>query len=103
MEVNSFSVHDEKALFDEDEEEDEIVMKDNSLKKEQSTETSKQRQLSANKSAPTFEGLRTSGHGQSIQDIRELMTVPVIVTADLTKSPPVIKVYSVNPYANKKN
>ena len=25
----------------------------------------------------------------------------VIVTADLTKSPPVIKVYSVNPYAQK--
>jgi protein SSD1 len=27
------------------------------------------------------------------------MTPQVIVTADLTKSPPVIKVYSVNPYA----
>lgn len=26
----------------------------------------------------------------------------VIVTADLTKSPPVIKVYSVNPYASEK-
>ena len=26
----------------------------------------------------------------------------VIVTADLTKSPPVIKVYSVNPYAAEK-
>jgi len=30
------------------------------------------------------------------------MTVPVIVTADLTKSPPVIKVYSVNPYAERR-
>lgn len=27
----------------------------------------------------------------------------VIVTADLTKSPPVIKVYSVNPYAESMN
>lgn len=97
MEVASRSVHDEKALFDEDDEEDEIVLgKDDSTHKE---ETSKQRLRSAAKSQPEFEGLRTSASGHKIQDIKELMTVPVIVTADLTKSPPVIKVYSVNPYA----
>ncbi|KAF8843134.1 RNB-domain-containing protein [Paxillus ammoniavirescens] len=102
MEVASRSFHDEKALFDEDEnEEDEIVLgRDSEVIKE--TETSKQRLLSIAKVEPVFEGLRTTPSGHKIQDIKELMTVPVIVTADLTKSPPVIKVYSVNPYTEQK-
>ncbi|KAL0574675.1 Translational repressor [Marasmius crinis-equi] len=101
MEVASRSVHDEKALFDEDDDDaddDEIVLGRTSDKAPQH-ETSKQRLLSMAKPKPEFEGLRVSQSGHKIQDIRELMTVPVIVTADLTKSPPVIKVYSVNPYA----
>ncbi|KAF9075734.1 SSD1 protein [Rhodocollybia butyracea] len=101
MEVTSRSVQDESALFDEDDaEEDEIVLGRND--KPSDPETSKQRLLSMAKPAPVFEGLRNGPSGHKIQDIRELMTVPVIVTADLTKSPPVIKVYSVNPYATQK-
>ena len=115
MEVASRSVHDEKALFDEDDTEDEIVLGRNEYVP-QAPETSKQRLLSMAKAMPEFEGLRTTSSGHKVQDIKELMTVPVstlvfplyyyiltviqvIVTADLTKSPPVIKVYSVNPYA----
>lgn len=99
MEVASRSVHDEKALFDEDDaEEDEIVLGRSEFVP-QGPETSKQRLQSMAKVMPEFEGLRTTSSGHKIQDIKELMTVPVIVTADLTKSPPVIKVYSVNPYA----
>lgn len=120
MEVASRSVHDERALFDEDEgeDEDEIVL-GRDEKKEAVKETSAQRLLSMANIKPEFEGLRTSSAGHKIQDIKELMTVPVsgspplvsiiltlfaqvIVTADLTKSPPVIKVYSVNPYAAPK-
>ncbi|TFK75854.1 RNB-domain-containing protein [Pluteus cervinus] len=102
MEVASRSVHDEKALFDEDDaDEDEIVL-GRSDDKPQEKETSKQRLLSAAKVPPEFEGLRETPSGHKIQDIRELMTVPVIITADLTKSPPVIKVFSVNPYAEQK-
>ncbi|KAF8913951.1 SSD1 protein [Gymnopilus junonius] len=99
MEVASRSVHDEKALFDEDDvEEDEIVLgRDNGALEE----TSKQRLLSMANIKPEFEGIRITPAGHKIQDIKELMTVPVIVTADLTKSPPVIKVYSVNPYAEQ--
>ncbi|KAG7096895.1 hypothetical protein E1B28_004301 [Marasmius oreades] len=98
MEVTSRSVHDEKALFDEDDaEDDEIVLGRSEVVKVD--ETSKQRLLSITNPKPEFEGLRIAHSGHKIQDIRELMTVPVIVTADLTKSPPVIKVYSVNPYA----
>jgi len=83
---------------DEGEDEDEIVL-GRDEKKEAARETSAQRLLSMASVKPEFEGLRTSSAGHKIQDIKELMTVPVIVTADLTKSPPVIKVYSVNPYA----
>ncbi|TFK55930.1 RNB-domain-containing protein [Heliocybe sulcata] len=101
MEVSSWSVHDEKALFDEDDDdEDQIVLGRNV--EQDDVGTSKQRKLSKAKVAPEFEGLKTSAAGHKIQEIRELQTVPVIVTADLTKSPPVIKVYSVNPYAASK-
>ncbi|KAH9844292.1 RNB-domain-containing protein [Rhodofomes roseus] len=99
MEVASRSVHDEKALFDEDDGEDEIVLGRDDRQKDDGVE-SKQRQLSKSRVAPRFEGLRTTSAGHKIQEIKELQTVPVIVTADLTKSPPVIKVYSVNPYAD---
>ncbi|CAE6457234.1 unnamed protein product [Rhizoctonia solani] len=98
MELTSRSVHDERALFDEDEE-DEIVINRPAPPVDAAEETSKQRKLSKAKLEPQFEGLRRTPAGHRIQDIRELMSVPVIVTADLTKSPPVIKVYSVNPYA----
>lgn len=116
MEITSRSVHDEKALFDEDEAEDEVVL---GRKEAAGPETSTQRLLSMNKIKPEFEGLRTTASGHLIQDIKELQSVPVrpfvpclfikcslsmqvIVTADLTKSPPVIKVYSVNPYAHER-
>ncbi|KAI0318692.1 RNB-domain-containing protein [Amylostereum chailletii] len=102
MEVASRGVHDEAALFDEDDGDDEIVLGRDSKESDPDDETSKQRLLSKAKIMPDFEGLKTTSAGHKIQEIKELMTVPVIVTADLTKSPPVIKVYSVNPYAEQK-
>jgi protein SSD1 len=78
MEVASRSVHDEKALFDEDDDadEDEIVL-GRDMEAENAPETSKQRFLSAAMVQPVFEGLRTTPAGHKIQDIKELMTVPV--------------------------
>ena len=77
MEVASRSVHDEKALFDEDDaDEDEIVLGRNEYVP-QAPETSKQRLLSMAKAKPEFEGLRTTSSGHKVQDIKELMTVPV--------------------------
>ncbi|KAH9077184.1 SSD1 protein [Lactarius deliciosus] len=102
MEIASRSVHDEKALFDEDDGDDEIVLGRDTVEVEEEEVESVQREISKAKVTPGFEGLRTTPTGHKIQQIRELMTVPVIVTADLTKSPPVIKVYSVNPYAEPK-
>ena len=78
MEVSSRSVHDESALFDEDEADDEIVLGRTQPGEEiDKNETSKQRLLSQAKLKPEFEGLRTTPAGHKIQDIRELMTVPV--------------------------
>ncbi|KAI0053558.1 RNB-domain-containing protein [Auriscalpium vulgare] len=102
MEVASRSLHDEKALFDEDDnDDDEIVLGRDSKGADDDDGSSTQRLRSKAKVPPQFEGLRTTPSGHKIQQIKELMTVPVIVTADLTKSPPVIKVYSVNPYAGQ--
>jgi len=102
MEVASRPVYDEKALFEDDADEDEIVLGRDEELQEQKV-TSGQRLLSIAKDKPAFEGLRMTPAGHKIQDIQEMMTVPVIVTADLRKSPPVIKVFSVNPYAELKN
>ena len=83
MEVASRSVHDEKALFDEDDaEEDEIVLGRNEYVP-QVPETSKQRLLSMAKAMPEFEGLRTTSSGHKVQDIKELMTVPVSTVVSL--------------------
>lgn len=77
MEVASRSVHDEKALFDEDDDgEDEIVLGRSQANVEAPVQ-SKQRVLSMAKVEPVFEGLKTPAAGHKIQEIRELMTVPV--------------------------
>jgi protein SSD1 len=80
MEVASRSVQDENALFD-DNDDDEIVLGRDTH--EVIKETSKQRLLSMAKVRPEFEGLRVTPAGHKIQDIRELMTVPVRLAASL--------------------
>ncbi|WVR09339.1 hypothetical protein IAU60_006405 [Kwoniella sp. DSM 27419] len=61
--------------------------------------SSKQYSKSAERQLPKFDGLRTGAGGHKIQDIKELASVPVIVTSDVTKSPPVLVIYACNPYA----
>lgn len=85
MEVASRSVHDEKALFDEDDDDDvngdddEIVLGRESapVAAPPAPETSKQKLYSIAKHQPQFEGLKVTSAGHKIQEIRELMTVPV--------------------------
>lgn len=82
MEVASRSVHDENALFEEDDDDgDEIVIGRTSTKESPEAppviETSKQRVLSMAKVEPVFEGLKTPAAGHKIQEIKELMSVPV--------------------------
>ena len=78
MEVASRSVNDEQALFDEDDQDDEIVLGRTDVK-EEGPETSKQRLLSRAKVQPIFEGLKITNAGHKIQEIREMQTVPVSV------------------------
>ena len=77
MEVASRSVHDEKALFDEDDGDDEIVLGRNNEEVEEEEVESVQREISKTKVTPEFEGLKTTPAGHKIQQIKELMTVPV--------------------------
>jgi protein SSD1 len=85
MEVVSRSVHDEKALFErmDDDEDDEIVIGRTNTKEDPEAppvvETSKQRLLSMAKVEPVFEGLKTPAAGHKIQEIKELMSVPVCI------------------------
>jgi len=59
-----------------------------------------QHSISAKKEAPKFEGVYVNAHGHHIQTVKELQEVPVVITADMTISPPVIKVLAMNPFAN---
>ena len=77
MEVASRGVHDEAALFDEDDGDDEIVLGREDKQEDPDDATSKQRLISKAKVKPVFEGLKTSSAGHKIQEIKELMTVPV--------------------------
>lgn len=77
MEVVSRSVHDEKALFDEDDADDDEIVLGRAEAVPEKPESSKQRLLSMAKVKPEFEGLRITPSGHKIQDIKELMTVPV--------------------------
>jgi protein SSD1 len=77
MEVASRSVHDERALFDEDDGDDEIVLgHDNDEVVEEEIE-SVQHEISKARVTPEFEGLKTTPAGHQIQQVKELMTVPV--------------------------
>lgn len=77
MEVASRSVHDESALFDEDDADDDEIVLGRDDVPPPSEEISKQRMRSITKDVPQFEGLRITPSGHKIQEIKELMTVPV--------------------------
>lgn len=76
MEVTSRSVNDESALFDDDGDDEQIVVNRTSHTQSEK-ETSKQRLQSIAKQKPQFEGLRTTSSGHRIQEVREVMSVPV--------------------------
>ena len=79
------SRNDEHALFEEedDDEDDEIVIGRTSTKEDSEAprvlEPSKQTLLSTANVEPVFEGLKTPAAGHKIQEIKELMSVPVRV------------------------
>lgn len=100
--VSTFSAQDESALFDDDEEDDDddievvgpaLSSVSDALKAiEPGTIRAKPAQ------AIKFDNI-SSNNGHYIQSVKELSKVPVIVSVDMGKSPPVIKVTAVNPFA----
>ncbi|KAJ9477524.1 Protein SSD1 [Pseudozyma hubeiensis] len=96
MEMTSQSHVDEAALFADDDEEASTaaIVRQHNV---EAARESKQRGKSLQKEAVKFDGVDAKDRKQKI---KELMKVPVIVTSDMSKSPPVLKVFSVNPFAS---
>jgi protein SSD1 len=94
MEASSQSVQAESALFEDDDEEEDGQIKESAPTNLKSQQVAK----SLQKVAPVFEDIEETSAGHCIQTVKELQTVPVIISSDLTVCPPVIKVFAVNPF-----
>lgn len=93
MEMTSQSHTDEAALFDDEEDDEEVLAARKAMLSGEDAQGSTQRLKSFNKQPLKFSGVENKeGSAHSIQEIKQLSTVPVIVTSDMTKSPPVLKV-----------
>lgn len=87
MEASSRTADAEKALFDDDDdaaEEGEVVQVDKDSSSVQEAKSTK-------KVKAVFEGVEETKAGHCVQTVKELQNIPVIVSADLTVCPPVIK------------
>lgn len=92
MEASSRSNDAEKALFDDDDD-DAAEPESERVPVAPATKgvSSSQKQKSVDRATATFEAIEETAAGHCIQTIKELQKVPVIVSADLTVCPPVIK------------
>lgn len=114
MEASSQSVQAESALFEEEEEDDDLVQ--HPLKAAGSGDVVGEREMKSSQRMKSVETMGVSGSNLAmkwsggkaiekieaapgvthcVQTIRELENVPVIVTADISKSPPVLKIFAV--------
>ncbi|BGP33887.1 Translational repressor [Rhodotorula toruloides] len=93
MEADSGKGEAESRLFDDDEEEEE-----GEIKQERRVLETAQHKKSRDRTPLKFQNLNTD-HGHCAQTVKTLDVVPVIVSADTTKSPPVLRVVAVSPFA----
>lgn len=91
MEMTSQSHADEEALF-EDDPTDTPSAAYAAMVSGEDAKGSEQRQKSLKKEQIDFNGVTVTRDGHHVQEITELMTVPILITSDLTHSPPVLKV-----------
>ncbi|GAA5940477.1 uncharacterized protein JCM15063_002340 [Sporobolomyces koalae] len=99
MESQTAQADAEKELFDDEEEEQDDTAEGFAKAEKKKIETIQH--LKSRERAPLkFDGLSTKD-GHACQTISELHEVPVIISADMTKSPPVLKVVAVNPFAGQ--
>ncbi|KAI8450135.1 hypothetical protein BY996DRAFT_6432564 [Phakopsora pachyrhizi] len=110
MEASSQSVQAESALFEDDEDDSsQNPHKSEAGKITEEERSSAQRMKSIEMMGGKAKGLlkwegvekieATPKVTHCVQTIRELQSVPVIITADTSKSPPVLKIFAVNPFA----
>jgi protein SSD1 len=103
MRLSSQSQEAEAALFEEEDGEDAKLQE--ARRKVWSGEDavgSVQRLKSFKREAIVNQGAKISSTGHCIQEIRELQVVPVVITADMEKAPPVLKVFAVNPWGESR-
>ncbi|BGP09894.1 Translational repressor [Rhodotorula toruloides] len=93
MEADSGKGEAESRLFDDDEDEEE-----GEIKQERRVLETEQHRKSRDRTPLKFQNLNTE-HGHCAQTVKTLDVVPVIVSADTTKSPPVLRVVAVSPFA----
>ena len=91
MEMTSQSHTDEEALF-EDDPTDAPSAAYAAMLSGEDAKGSEQRQKSFKRDPIDFKGVTVTRDGHHVQEITELMTVPILITSDLTHSPPVLKV-----------
>lgn len=98
MEMASQSHTAEAALFD-DEDDAELAEAKRKVYSGEDAAGSQQRTKSFRKTEIESEGAKVTADGHRIQEIRELQKLPVVITADMEKAPPIIKVFAQNPFA----
>ncbi|KPV71704.1 uncharacterized protein RHOBADRAFT_30884 [Rhodotorula graminis WP1] len=105
MEADSGKGDAEQALFDDDEDEDEGASSatkaahgNGSVAREKRVLETEQHKKSSQRAPLRFNGVSTE-NGHASQLIKTLDHVPVVVSADLSKSPPVIRVTACSPFA----
>lgn len=96
--LNSQSQEAEAALFEEEEDEEELQEARRKVWSGEDAQESTQRLKSFQRLEIGNQGANITATGHCVQEIRELQTLPVVITADMEKAPPVLKVFAVNPW-----
>jgi protein SSD1 len=99
MRMASQTVDAEAALFD-DEEDETLAEVQRKVWSGEDAAGSEQRTKSFEHADIRCEGAKRTSTGHYVQEIKEIRKLPVVITADMSKAPPVIKVFAVNPWGH---
>ncbi|CAO1623899.1 unnamed protein product [Sympodiomycopsis kandeliae] len=105
LDMYTQSHQDEAALFDDDDDDDNEALAEakRRLISGEDAKDSVQRSSSRayRQEELKFDGIQEPSTGHKIQTVKQLQTVPVVISASVgSKSPPVITVFAVNPFAS---
>lgn len=100
MRMTSQTADAEAALFEDDDDEDLVEMQRKVWSGEDAA-GSEQRTKSFQRTEIPSQGAKVTSTGHCVQEVKELRSLPVVITADMEKAPPVIKVFAVNPWGHE--